>query len=717
MIASAFAAIALSGDLSPLVVAGTIIAGAASYFFDPNKNRFLESRLWQIGWNAATIGLFVWKVAEAISGAFLLAGVGFLCFLLVNKLWNRKSSRDYLHAYVISFLMLVAASAMNTDLVYAGCFVAYIVFATWTLTLFHLRREMEENYLLKHSDDAQSERVEVDRILNSRRIVGASFLAGTSLVSLGIFVVSALVFFLIPRFGFGFFMSQNRRGVSTVGFSERVELGEYGRVKDNPQVIMRVELPSGSGSTDEPLRLRGVSFDRYQHGHWSRSTLTTPPPLQRHGNLWFVDSNGTIPIAKQREKLTHLRAQHVYLDPLDTAVLFGQVQPYAFELPQRNVGGPPRTSSSIGGGDIYALERHVDRDGRSYGVERKSGIRYTVYSDPALPDVAALKKAAELTKEHREALRPYLQLPIDLAPRIVELARTVTAQSKSPFTRARALEQYLSTKFRYTLDLGRDERFDPIEDFLFVQRAGHCEYFASAMAIMLRTVGIPSRSVNGFLGGEWNAYGKYVAIRQGDAHSWVEAWIEGVGWVTFDPTPVGPARTQQGFLNRMKQLLDTVELTWFKYVIEYDLRKQADFVGGVRQSLRSFGGSSGVVEWLRKRAKPGLATLGGLAIAAWIFFEWRRRGGKGLVVRRRPERAAHAFEKAVRALERRGYVRAMAETGRELAVRVERGGDQAAPDFSRLVDLYYAARFGRLEVESAELDRLARKVASPPPKV
>src|SRR4030095_2661131 len=100
--------------------------------------------------------------------------------------------------------MLTASAILNSDLAFALCFVGYVVTATWTLTLFHLRREMEDNYLLKHSDDAQSERVEVERILNSRRIVGGSFLVGTGIVSLGIFLVSALAFFLIPRFGFGF---------------------------------------------------------------------------------------------------------------------------------------------------------------------------------------------------------------------------------------------------------------------------------------------------------------------------------------------------------------------------------------------------------------------------------------------------------------------------------------------------------------------------------
>src|SRR5260370_32235784 len=180
-----------------------------------------------------------------------------------------------------SYLM-VACAGLSTDVAYAACFVAYVVFATWTLTLFHLRREMEENYLLKHSDDSQSERVEVERILNSRRIVGKAFLAGTSLVSLGIFVASSALFLSLPRLGFGFFVAHGRRGVATIGFSERVDLGEYGVVKDNPQVVMRVELPAGP--PDRPLHLRGVTFHHYPNGHWSRTLPTRPAPPPRLGN-------------------------------------------------------------------------------------------------------------------------------------------------------------------------------------------------------------------------------------------------------------------------------------------------------------------------------------------------------------------------------------------------------------------------------------------------
>jgi hypothetical protein len=365
-----------------------------------------------------------------------------------------------------------------------------------------------------------------------------------------------------------------------------------------------------------------------------------------------------------------------------------------------------------GAGEVYAVERQIDPISRRiYNVERKSGLRYTVYSDERVPPSKALAAVPDGPAARGPDLQPYLALPSDLPPRIAELARTITAGQVGPYRKARAIESYLQRHYRYTLQLGRDERFEPLEDFLFVQKAGHCEYFASAMAVMLRAVGVPTRSVNGFLAGEWNGYGHYLAVRQGDAHSWVEAWLDGVGWITFDPTPATPAKAQAGGLwASARQMLDTVELTWFKYVIEYDLGKQVDFLSRMRDWTRSVTRSSGAGRLIdRRRVLEGI----GLAVALMLVVRlgWRRRG----LGAPRPLHvsAQHAFARALKALERRGHPRGIAETGRELALRVDRAGDPGAPAFAELVELYYAARFGEAAVADDDLERLAQAVIHP----
>lgn len=718
MVGAAFLALALSRELSLPVLALTAAGIAGSWFAEPQRIALLRRAAWTTTWNVVTLLGFGLAVLEAVRGEVLASGVRFLCLLLVNKLWNRRASRDYLQAYVISFLMLVAGAALSADVTYALCFLLYTIAATWTLTLFHLRREMEENYLVKHSEGAHSERVEVERILNSRRIVGGSFLGGTALVSLGVFLSSTVLFFLIPRVGFGLFATRNRRGVSTVGFSERVELGEYGLVKDNPTVIMRVELPGGP--PPGPLRMRGVSFDRYARGQWSRTAKVAPEGSRRWGETTLVGKwAGTGP--KDRPKpadvearLRGARQQNVYLEPLDTAVLFGSTVPIAFRVPQPAAARHTLELDVRGAGEVIAVERHVEPGTlRTYSVERKNGIRYTVWSDERLPNPVALASLADRPPDANipPELAPYLALPAELPRRIGALAVQVTERARGPYSKAVALERHLQSAYRYTLDLKRDDRYEPLEDFLFVQRAGHCEYFASAMAVMLRTLGIPSRTVNGFYGGEWNPYGSYLAIRQGDAHTWVEAYFDGVGWVTFDPTPAGaPGASSRGVGEVLRQLFDTVELAWFKWVIEYDLGKQAEAISSLRKWAG--GGEESASVWRVLSSKRTLGVGAALLAAAALITAARRRRPTGPrpVRPAQGERAQRAFERAARALEGRGFPRAEGETAKELARRVSDGADPGADAFDRLVALYYAARFGGADVATADLDHLADEV-------
>jgi transglutaminase-like putative cysteine protease len=707
MCAAAFLALALSRELATPLVVGTALLGAASFFVEPGRWPTTTQQRWTTLWNIATIAVFALAVLQALRGELLIAGVRLICFLLINKLFNRRASRDYQHAYVLSFLMLVAGAALSADLSYAACFLFYVVFCTWTLTLFHLRREMEDNYLLKHSDDAQSERVEVERILNSRRIVGGSFLFGTGLVSLGIFLVSAIGFFLIPRFGFGFFANHGRRQQATIGFSDRVELGEYGIIKDNPQVVLRVELPAGPPA--EPLRFRGVAFDHYQGGHWTRTAAAPPTQVVRRGSFTFLDPPSPRIDAETRTRiLSGALEQNIYLDPLDTAVLFGASKPVAFALPPAGLGESVELEGRRAD-EVYAVDRHIDVRGQLVFSERKSGMRYTVYSRLGSPDLGRMLEDPSYTgAEAPPELHAYLGLPT-MPQRVLELARALVAGQRTKFAAAVMVEQYLQNQLRYTLDLKRDERYEPIEDFLFVQKAGHCEYFASAMAVLLRAVGIPTRVVNGFLGGEWNQYGKYLAVRQGDAHAWVEVWLGQAGWVTFDPTPLAPSvAPTSAFTTRVRQLLDTIELAWFKYVIEYDLNKQVELAMGARRALSSSGQVGHWASWARRGATPLVGLLTCIALG-WQL--WRLRKVRG------PNRRTTdlLLGRALDALERRGLPRAVGETSRELGRRAVTAGDPGAGAFVELVERCYEVRYGEVPVPRTQLEQLLDRVVQPPP--
>ena len=121
------------------------------------------------------------------------------------------------------------------------------------------------------------------------------------------------------------------------------------------------------------------------------------------------------------------------------------------------------------------------------------------------------------------------------------LARTLTASATNNYDRAAAIQSYLRNNFQYTLDPPDIEPEDPVGSFLFRSKSGYCEYFAAAMAVMLRTLNVPSRLVNGFQTGSYNRIGKDFVVRARDAHSWVEVYFTGYGWIPFDPTPADPA--------------------------------------------------------------------------------------------------------------------------------------------------------------------------------
>src|SRR5439155_3264893 len=164
----------------------------------------------------------------------------------------------------------------------------------------------------------------------------------------------------------------------------------------------------------------------------------------------------------------------------------------------------------------------------------------------------------------------YLQLPRDLDPRIAELARNITTRETSTVGKESLIEAYLKRNYKYTLDLSRAPGPQPVTTFLLVAKKGHCEYFASAMAILLRAAGIPTRLINGFLMGEYNPVGGDYIIRQSDAHTWVEVYEAGMGWMEFDPTPPDPNHRELNLATQMLQYVDAMELYWNSYIIIYD---------------------------------------------------------------------------------------------------------------------------------------------------
>jgi transglutaminase-like putative cysteine protease len=698
MVGCAYLALIAGGGVPPMIAFGGLVALVASWWWEPPLVRFEKWTLW---WTIGSIVALCYSVVTAIISAdFLGIGAEFLVWLIVAKAFNRRAARDWQQMYLLAFLMLVAGSVLSPDLTYGLCFLGFVIASTWALTLFHLRREMEDNLLVKHAADRASERVEIRRILDSRRIVNGRFFLGTGALSFGVFVGAALVFLALPRVGIGFFL-KSRSGLTLAGFTDGVKLGGHGLIKNDATVVMRVEIASRYGGREAPdVHWRGVAFDHYEHGQWSRrntaphtlQTLEQSPTRDRRFLRW---DGPALPSGEIDQLEAQLVKQDIWLDPLDSNVLFGASTPriveYAHTLRQRKP----------------VVERNDE-----IRLDHGATVHYTVWSQLKPPPPEVLRAA---TGNLPDGYGAYLQLPKEITPRTRELARTITAGLATEYDKAQAIKAWLIEHLSYTLVLADPGKQEPVDFFLFDRKKGHCEYFASAFAILARAVAIPTRQVNGFLGGEWNEYQGYVAVRAGDAHSWDEVYFPGPGggWVTFDPTPPGGpdalGRGGTGWPARLGRLLDTLRFQWNKWVIEYDLASQLSLFKRVGGGLQ---GAASAVKGLVIRAKdaavdhwPVPVALAALIALGRVVRRRRRRGALAPRPRPRPRvrsPIAQIYDEVARALAKAGVPREAAVTPRELAEHMAARGAGAAREVGELTELYYAAEWGRRRNPAAE---------------
>jgi protein-glutamine gamma-glutamyltransferase len=653
----------------------------------------------QLLWTLATLAALALCALEfMLRDELMLATVNFLLFLLVNKLYNRRSSRDDLQLYAVTFMMLVAGSVLNLGLSFAACFVVYVVSTTWGLILFHLRREMEENYLIKHSSDQASERVAVDRILNSRRVVGGMFLLGTSVASLTVFALAIAFFLFFPRVGTGLSLGARQSGSPLTGFSDRISLGGHGVLRDNPTVVMRVFLRGhGALQARRGLYFRGMAFDTYAAGRWSRSDRAPGSAAGRLGalvNLDLVRLPGRP--AALATRLDGALEQEIFLEPIGTNLLFAAAQPLA--VAPRGQAGDLRLRIG-GGGEIRT----------AYSPE---GVRYLAYSELRRPTPAELRALPERPVPP-EIASHYLGVSPELPPEFHRLAARILHPARTRVDRVEAVLAHLRSGYRYTRRLADPGSVEPLWYFLTRSRAGHCEYFASAMVLLLRAGGVPARVVTGFYGGAYNRFGDYLMVRQGDAHAWVEVWYPQVGWLPYDPTP--PAGREpavaSGAWQRLLLWWDSLRMRWQRWVIQYDLGRQTRLFEGVRRRAlgsREAAGrtAGGVPRWVWGVLVSGLV---GLGLALWLRRRSRREAGRaGAPGDRKSRPPRRAIAHLLRVLSRQGFLRAPGQTLLELASRVEAAHPRVA--VVPLVHRLYALRYSGQPTGSDEVASVVRAV-------
>jgi len=536
-------------------------------------------------------------------------------------------------------------------------------------------------------------------------------------LAVGVVVGAVAIFFVLPRISAGYFSSFAPHTEIISGFSDEVRLGQIGEIKQTDTVVMHVQVESGQAPPD--LKWRGVALARFDGKRWSNPEQSLTLRHAADGRFYLNNLPPSVPQSRlastgglRRPAAAGLLDYRVLMEPVGTAVFFFAPVPLTFTAQNREIA--------------------IDLGGAVYNSDHERMISsYRARSDVSPPGAEARVRYAQ---NYPPAIAwNYLQLPV-LDARIPKLAEKVTAGRTSDFEKAAALEEHLRSSYGYTLQLLKEPEPDPLAHFLFVRKQGHCEYFASAMAIMLRTLGIPSRIVNGFRNGEYNDItGSYI-IRGRNAHSWVEAYIAGDGWVTFDPTPADPLPPRDAW-SRALLFLDAMREFWREWIIDYDFSHQnllgaslnmqrrrllvqgerwwrQLYRGWVRSARRLM--RSAVAEPSRWLASVGMA-LAALLLLVNLRRLWRLARDRRLA--RRPERAPQAaagiwYQRVIRVLARRGWRKTPAQTPQEFLGVIT---DAALRDSVANFTLHYErARFGDSADDARRLPQLYAELAGKP---
>jgi transglutaminase-like putative cysteine protease len=724
--------LATSGMLSTptlvLVVAALVLAWQA----DPDSRigQWFDRRT--VVLNVLTLLLLavaVFQVARSFPDLDLSPFLDFVLFLLALKMCQRRAGRDYLQIFILTFLIMLAAAWMATSVVFMVGFGVYGMLATWALVLFHLRREIEENYIVRHSSESRTEQVTATRVLNSRRVVGLSFFVATGSVALLVLLGSSLVFAMVPRVGLGFILGGVRRQVGIAGFTDQVKLGMHGSISpDNQTVVLRAQIPSITALGDDKVRerviaslyWRGTVYDTYDKGEWLRSrddsmrTLFTisdsSADLSR--SYLLVDPSAVPPAFGRKAAQKDAIAQTIEIVALSHPVAFAVDHPVLFEIPQPATGSFTAIDLEPRWADETSLRAYRVNPANPYDRRQSLGeflgATYRAYSRDASRARPSSVAATELPPTARAR---YLHVPDSLTPRVRALANEIVAAQGSPTAKVQAVVAWLGRTHGYTTNLRRDERIaDPVEDFLFEEKAGHCEYFASSAAILLRLGGVPTRYINGFLGGEWNNMRQSVTVRENRAHSWVEAYLGSEGWVRVDATPALGRTSRMGALS---QLFDSAEQFWGRWVVEYSASQQLLLAQRVGRHLgfasRDYHPGPTHAPITKRQAlflAAGVFIVFALASQRRRLLRWRAPRPRAVLRRHSESPIVRMYRTTIDRLASAGLGRQPSETPHEYLRRMVDARIEGAPVLAQLTDLYTSAYYGAVPIPPEEVARM-----------
>jgi transglutaminase-like putative cysteine protease len=599
--------------------------------------------------------------------------VHLLLFAVVAKLFSLRRERDKWHVLLSVFFLFLAAMATSvhpTIVLYLAVFLGLTLLVLTRFALLHVLTGFGR-------DDPATAAVPLYGFLTA--------------VTLLILVVAVPLFAVLPRVRAPYIIGRgvgSGTPVEAIGFNDQVTLDSIGLARSNRTVVMRLRYADEQPPGHE-MRFKAGAHDLYANKVWKR-TPRDGETLRRSG---------------LRFELTPQPPRHwveVWLRPLTGSLLALPVEAVAVEaispfLSRSRLGtvSLPNTVASV-------VQYRVGMQNRPLVAAPPP--------DPSSDEEPALDRGG-------------------LTPRIAALAARVASEADAAGDARRtadAIQQFLTTDYEYSLDFLGHSGDEPLEDFLFRYKAGHCEYFASAMVVMLRAEGVPARLATGFLGGEFNPIEGYYIVRQLNAHAWVEAYIDGA-WRIYDPTPAAgrPGGPRDGLGNLLTQAWDYLEFRWDRYVLTYGFYDQIQFFLGVRdgwQKLWGFFARWGEDSPSQEAAPEAAQTpsVEGAAASPPVIPWWRRWGPPlffaalllAMLVMRwrqgRPAGATGAYQALRRRLRRAGLPLAPSLAPLAMVEGVATHFPAAAQPAGMVVALYLRESFGGVRLAEAERELLRR---------
>ncbi|HSW46236.1 MAG TPA: DUF3488 and DUF4129 domain-containing transglutaminase family protein [Phycisphaerae bacterium] len=558
----------------------------------------------------AAFGLLLIELFESGS-APVMALSHFLILVCVCRLLQDQTPRDQAQFYVLTLLLLIVAAIVSGNLLFPVVLALYLTVGIRSFIQLHLA--IESARVSRHNRAAGTEGSGEGHAPRLRAAIGPLLM-----LNLVMLVVGAVLFVLFPRVGGGMLGHVERRAYAgaITGLAGSLTFERVGPIQMSERQVMTVKIEDEFGHSlgpevGEPY-FRSMVFDQYGRGSLGRGQ-----PWE-----WRVVSPRDAAPPDVVCRANEVTGEISLIPGIDTtfqrAVL---VQKYWLQPDELRYLYSCYPALLIRSRQFSEIRKRISDQTIQVYLPRSTAIRYEVMSAPSVSPLLLDRLAREREDEHQ----PSVLLPEPPLPRESELRRLIAdidAQAGTsgslddPGKRERFVEavmQFLhSDRFSYTLNPAPVRRgSEPIGDFLLDDRRGHCEYYASALALLCQYRGVPARVVVGYLGGDYNGVGEYYMVRERHAHSWTEVFVPGRDWVRYDPTPPGQGGSQRNrWWLRAYTYVDYLQFQWNNQVVGFD--------DNVRRAL-----FSGFADWLRRPIGQHTTWMGSVQAFIGEMIFWR----------------------------------------------------------------------------------------------